>query len=286
MAQDAWLDALVSRGIISPDAATQALPYVKGAKDFASGGITGALRGAGVQLPEASNRFSDFMQSDDVNAAIGMAMPPAIAGKPEMISKLMEMLEAGSSRQQIADELGVGKGTVNRYLKNELNVTTAEANLWSDPANVSRLKDMASKGGVSQAQMAAEFGTSPGNVASKLQRLQASGEIADYTPVNQKLWSLPETRAKIKELADQGYSQSEIASVIKGGPSGKMQTSRGSVSATLKDMRESGELSDYAPQFGGSAGKTPSLPQFKSTSGPTPPVDADYVNALKKHFGF
>jgi hypothetical protein len=50
-------------------------PYLKGAKDFARGGVSDVLRGAGVQMPQASNAIGDVLKSDAANTAIGMVNP-------------------------------------------------------------------------------------------------------------------------------------------------------------------------------------------------------------------
>jgi len=50
-------------------------PYLKGAKDFARGGVSDVLRGAGVQMPQASNAVGDLLKSDAANTAIGMVNP-------------------------------------------------------------------------------------------------------------------------------------------------------------------------------------------------------------------
>jgi hypothetical protein len=50
------------------------------AGQFMKGGLSEVLKNAGVQLPEASNRISDFMQSEPVNTAIGMTTPLKGAG--------------------------------------------------------------------------------------------------------------------------------------------------------------------------------------------------------------
>jgi hypothetical protein len=50
-------------------------PYLKGAKDFARGGVSDVLRGSGVQMPQASNAIGDLLKSDAANTAIGMVNP-------------------------------------------------------------------------------------------------------------------------------------------------------------------------------------------------------------------
>ena len=50
-------------------------PYLKGARDFAKGGVSDVLRGAGVQMPQASNAVGDLLKSDAANTAIGMVNP-------------------------------------------------------------------------------------------------------------------------------------------------------------------------------------------------------------------
>ena len=50
-------------------------PYLKGAKDFARGGVSDVLRGSGVQMPQASNAVGDLLKSDAANTAIGMVNP-------------------------------------------------------------------------------------------------------------------------------------------------------------------------------------------------------------------
>ena len=52
-----------------------AAPYLKGAKDFARGGVSDVLRGAGVQMPQASNAVGDLLKSDAANTAMGMTTP-------------------------------------------------------------------------------------------------------------------------------------------------------------------------------------------------------------------
>jgi hypothetical protein len=50
-------------------------PYLKGAKDFARGGVSDVMRGAGVQMPQTSNAVGDLLKSDAANTAIGMVNP-------------------------------------------------------------------------------------------------------------------------------------------------------------------------------------------------------------------
>jgi hypothetical protein len=56
-------------------------PYLKGARDFAKGGVSDVLRGAGVQMPQASNAVGDLLKSDAANTAIGMVNPIKGAGR-------------------------------------------------------------------------------------------------------------------------------------------------------------------------------------------------------------
>jgi hypothetical protein len=50
-------------------------PYLKGVRDFATGGVSDVLRGAGVQMPQASNAIGDVLKSDAANTAMGMVNP-------------------------------------------------------------------------------------------------------------------------------------------------------------------------------------------------------------------
>jgi hypothetical protein len=210
------------------------------------------------------------------------AMPAAI--KPEMVSRLMEMLNAGSSTRQIADELGVGRNAVRGYLdRNSLSTAAMTQPSFWNQSNMDKLKEMAGSGKYTQEQMANEFGIPTNTLQTKLLRMIKNGEVTDYKSLSnssEPVWSRTDVRERIKQLAKEGRSQSEIASAIKGGPSGKMQTHRGSVSTVLSQMRASGELPDYAPQFGGSAGKTPSMPAYESLKTPAPAADPEAEAAI------
>ena len=64
-----------------PEQPNPAEPYLKGIRDFAAGGVSDVLRGAGVQMPQASNAVGDLLKSDAANTAIGMVNPIKGAGR-------------------------------------------------------------------------------------------------------------------------------------------------------------------------------------------------------------
>jgi len=87
-------------------------PYLKGARDFAKGGVSDVLRGAGVQMPQASNAVGDLLKSDAANTAIGMVNPIKGAGRlpqPPLRQRLDRPIN-----QQTLDEMRANLHELNK----------------------------------------------------------------------------------------------------------------------------------------------------------------------------
>jgi hypothetical protein len=83
----AGVDSLYARGLISDDAMEKlralmtheaarpnpAAPYLRDAKNFATGGVSEVLKKRGVELPDWINSVGNILQNPDNQAAMGMA---------------------------------------------------------------------------------------------------------------------------------------------------------------------------------------------------------------------
>jgi AcrR family transcriptional regulator len=310
-----YLDQLVQRGVISDDVAARLMThqpeepnpipgYLDRAAQYARTGLdfaTGGLQGAGMPMPDwmRSNPVQRVLQNPDNAAAMGMANPtPAIAGNPKVIARVKEMLEQGYGAASIANDLGIAKSSVQRWLANTGQKTAAQENpqIWGGyPEAVDDLRE-GIKNGLSFEKIAAKIGVSPGNVWHKFKSLRAAGEFSDYDRVasqNRALLKDPEKRADLIRLAEQGESQGNIASYFFGGPGGK-HPRRGVISKFIKQLQEEGTpeereaLKDYRPQFGKGltpAGRTPTVVQTKTQARPIGPEDLeagqDFAKAMR-----
>jgi len=109
MADDQELMAKALAGL----PATAPQPVAKGwlqyLQDFASGGLHGALKGTQQQLPAWTDKPAQFLQGENVNAALGMAGAP---WKPGAVDMLKALRAKNTPVKDIANELGVTKNSV------------------------------------------------------------------------------------------------------------------------------------------------------------------------------
>lgn len=113
-----YLDKLIARGVISDRAAERVRPYVEGVKNFARGGVSEVLKGAGVKLPDWSNRVGDVLQSDSANTALGVMTPLKGAGVRMGIpaaSDLREATNANAPIKKYTDALVLNKITPKEF---------------------------------------------------------------------------------------------------------------------------------------------------------------------------
>jgi biotin operon repressor len=306
-----YVDRLVQRGVISDDVAARmmthqpeqpnpAQPYLDKAAQYARTGLgfaTGGLQGAGALsgLPNwtQSNPIQRAVQNPDNAAAMGMANPtPVIAGNPKMIARFNELLEQGHGTRAIADELGISRSSVRRWLERTDRMTAAKENpvIWGGyPEAVDDLRQGINEG-KSFEKIANKIGVSPRQVWDKFKRLKGAGEFPDYDRISNQDRALlkdPEKRADLIRLAKEGTSQGDIASYLFGGPGGA-HPRRGHISQFIKQLQDEGELQDYVPQGGTgvtAAGRTPTLPQLKSQTRPITPEDLeagrDFTKAMR-----
>jgi DNA-binding transcriptional ArsR family regulator len=158
-------------------------PYAHDVENYYRGGMASVLRNRGVELPGWVNSLDSILQNPDNQLAMGMAnSTPVIAGKPEVISKIMDRLQAGSSQRAIAQEFGFSRGALQRFLDDigQKTATTSTEPLipWHDPENVATLKAMRAKGWSYQ-QIADATGKNIGTVGKQLARMRDAGMIDD-----------------------------------------------------------------------------------------------------------
>lgn len=296
MDQD-FLDRLMARGLISPDVADRmsmtheaeqpnpAQPYLDQAAQYgrtALGFAQGGLQGAGVPMPDwmRSNPVQRALQNPDIN----LALEAAFWKNPAMAARADDLIAKGYGRQAIADELGVGKASVGRYLEHSGQTTAAAENpsFWDDPANIEGLKQGVRQG-LSHTEIAKKLGTTPGSVSGKLYKLINAGEeLPGYQPRDPYFWESPERQERLKQLVGEGWSLRQMARDPQlGAPHA------GRVSDWIKGMQERyGELKDWRPQYTSKttpAGRAPTLSPVKSLSREAPPPDQDYVKALRDY---
>jgi hypothetical protein len=93
------------------------------AGQFVKGGLSEVLKNAGVQLPEASNRVSDFMQSEPVNTAIGMTTPLKGAGViQEAMSAAKPSITAYHGSPHDFDKFNVRKSNQGLWFADDPNI--------------------------------------------------------------------------------------------------------------------------------------------------------------------
>ena len=288
---DAAMDRLRDSMTHQAEGENPAQPYLDRATQYARTGLgfaTGGLQGAGMPMPDwmRSNPVQSALQNPDNAAAMGMASPiPVIAGNPAMIARFNDLVARGYTQRAIADELGIGKASVGRYL-NRSNQTTAAAEdpgFWeSNSGSVDQLQAWLAQG-LSQSAIAQKLGTTPGNVASKLKRLvRDEGEVPGYQPRDPYFWESPERQERLKQLVGQGWSLREMARDEQLGAA-----SPSHVSGWIKEMQaRHGELQDWVPQSGKgitAEGRTPTLPQTRFMQGEPAPSDPEIEKALIQH---
>lgn len=291
MVDEDFLRSLMRRGLISPAAAEQMThkaedrpapymhPNVPPATAAVAGFARGGLQGAGAPMP-------DWMQSNPVQRALQdpdnqIALE---AFSPLQAARVSELVQKGYSAQSIADELGVGRTSVQRHLASTGERTAASENpsFWDDPANVEGLKQGIGRG-LSHSAIAANLGTTKGNISSKIDRLRAAGELPDYVERDPSFWheSNAPKRERLKQLVREGYSQRQMARDEQLGAS-----SPGQVAGWIKQMQaRHGGLQDYAPQYSLSTkhlapASQPGLPQNKFMQAPAPESDPEMERSI------
>ena len=232
------------------------------------------------QLPGIRSKMSALgLRTTERNEYVA---PTALWTDPAKTARIDDLVARGYSQRAIADELGIGKATVDRYL-NRTNQTTAAAEnpgFWeSNSGSVDQLKAWLAQG-LSQSAIAQKLGTTPGNVASKLKRLvRDEGELPGYQPRDPYFWESPERQERLKQLVGEGWSLRAMARDEQLGAA-----DAGQVSRWIREMQaRHGELQDWVPQGGAgltAAGKTPTLPKLKSQAGPAPESDPEITKAL------
>jgi Inorganic Pyrophosphatase len=135
------IDEQRQRDLMKPSAAQQAgavsgkLHDMTG--DFLKGGLTQVMRGQGAQLPDWSNRISDFAQSEPVNTVLGVVAP--LKGLP---SAKFPITETAARKEQrinsgypILTEVDAGK------FQRAFEFDRKEPLAWS-PERLTRLRQM------------------------------------------------------------------------------------------------------------------------------------------------
>src|SRR5215468_11057550 len=108
--------ALASTMTHWPEGPNPAQPYIDMARNFAKGGMTETLRGAGVQLPDWSNRISDIAQSENFNTALGIfGGPLAKTADLAALGRARTMAKAETHPTDIWNETGWYQGADNKW---------------------------------------------------------------------------------------------------------------------------------------------------------------------------
>lgn len=172
-----------------------ARPYLDAASNFfapffnpaAHGGVTGALEGAGYQLPDWATAPQSVLNNPSANQAFllesGINLPhaPIISGSPEKLALLENLMKQKMPLIEMAKKLGVSEKSLRRHLNEAQGVRVRRKGLaWNDPKLIEQYKDMIAKG-FTMEQMAAKLGTGISSVHDQLYRLSAEGHF-NYAP--------------------------------------------------------------------------------------------------------
>jgi len=124
-------------------------PYLKGAKDFARGGVSDVLRGAGVQMPQASNAVGDLLKSDAANTAIGMVNPlKGLFSGGGGGSKVIPTAQASSPNIELelfSKRTRPGSTSYNYNFKIDNKPGNVEMRINDDNPNVANIVDIRTK---------------------------------------------------------------------------------------------------------------------------------------------